>query len=66
MRNCCRSCDFELLEHTKNVTLTMRLLRAAEIVSLRLNGWRKKLTDGPTDRPNNKKYCTTLMLLMLE
>ena len=53
MRNCCRS-DLQLLEHTKNVTLTMRLLQAADIVTLRLNGWSKKLTDRPTDRLNNK------------
>ena len=37
------------------MTLTMRLLRAAAIVTLRMNGWSKKLTDRPTDRPNNKQ-----------
>ena len=33
----CRSCDLELMEHSKNVTLTIGLLPAAEIVTL--NYW---------------------------
>ena len=50
-----RSCDLEILERNKNVTLTRRLLPAAEVVAVRLNEWSKKLTDRPSDRQNNKQ-----------
>jgi hypothetical protein len=51
----CKSFDNDLLERNKDVTLTRRLLPSAEIVTLRLNEWSKKLTDRPSDRPNNKQ-----------